>query len=134
MLRVLFFTFLAICMASCNSEVRAVKSAIDKTYFGFTKMDELQKEKEDIYSIPVHPTRLKEYVDVNVAHEFVMTRYIFTTNGGVYRTFYIIDLTESAVILKDNEFSAFYEPIAKELLGGDVEWMRGDNTVELMKF
>lgn len=132
MLRVLFFVIVAISVAGCNSEERAVKAAIDKTYFGFTKMSELQKQKEDVYSIRVPQSMIKQYIEVDAGHEFAMTRYIFKTSAGVYRTFYIVDLTESTVVLKDNEFTAFYEPIAKELLGGDVEWMRGDNTADLM--
>lgn len=122
---------------SCASKEDKVKEIIDESYFGMhriKKMKEIEKLKEDIYSLPIHYTIVQKYVDVNEGNEYEITRYIYKTDKGANRIFYLIDYTNGKVIEKSSDANAFFKPILVETLGRNIEHMEGDNLMELMRY
>ncbi len=128
---------LALVLISCSSKEDRVTAIIDNSYYGIhglKKMNELDKIKEDVLSLPVHYTMLEKYIEVNKENEYEIVRYIYKTNDGTYRMFYLIDLTEEKIIEKSSDYNTFFKPIATEILGDNLGDIEGNNLMDLMRF
>jgi len=138
----ILLTSFTLLTTSCQTEKSVeqkdeVKSIINDSYYGIhllRKMSELNIIQDDIFSLPIHYSMLDGYIDVTPDHKYHITRYIYKTNDGVYRIFFIIDLTDERVVEKNSEYSAFFEPLTKKILGDNAVNMEGNNTVEIMKY
>lgn len=140
-MKIKFLVVLSIVLVSCTSKEQKVKEIINNTnvgIFNVKKMSEIEKLKEDIYSLPVHYSIVQKYADIKENNEFEITRYIYKTSEGANRMFYLIDLTDKKVIDRSNNFNTFYEPIAKEILGNSINIdlidLEGNNLMELMRY
>jgi len=136
MKRIILLT-LTLILTSCASKEDKVKEIIDDSYFGtynLKKMSEIEKLKEDIFSLPVHYTMVEKFTDVNKESEYEIARYIYKTYDGANRMFYLIDMTNKKVIDKSSDYNDFFKPIATEILGENLGDMEGNNLMELMRY
>tara|TARA_Y100000815_G_C13063622_1_gene395355 strand:+ start:43 stop:453 length:411 start_codon:yes stop_codon:yes gene_type:complete len=133
----IFLLILTLILTSCASKEDKVKAIIDNSYFGIynsRKMSEIEKLKEDIFSLPIHYTIVEKYATVNKENKHEIVRYIYKTNDGVYRTFYLIDMTNKKVIEKSSDYNDFFRPILTEILGENSGDMEGNTLMELMRY
>lgn len=122
---------------SCSSKQNKIREVIDDSFVGINKvkkMGAIKKLKEDIYSLPVHYTIVEKYADVEKDNRYEIVRYIYKTDKGVNRMFYLIDFTNRKVIRKSNDFENFFEPIVSEILGENLGDVKGENLMELMRY
>ena len=127
----------AILLASCASEEDRIKSIIDDSYYGIyelNKMSEIEKQDEHVYSLKVHYSRVEKYAPIDKESDYVMVRYIYKTYEGVYRIFYLIDMTNRKVIDKSSDYNDFFRPVASEILGDNIWDMEGNNIIDLMSY
>ncbi len=132
----IIFSTLIMVFTSCTSKEDKVKAIIDESYFGIhnlKKMNEIEKLKEDIFCLPVHYSIVSQFTDVNKDNEYEIARYIYQTNQGANRMFYLIDMTDNKVIDKSSDFNEFFKPIATEILGDNLGDIEGNNLMELMR-
>ena len=128
---------LTLILTSCASKKVKVKEIIDDSYFGIynlKKMSEIEKLKEDIFSLPVHYTLVEKFADVNKESEYEIARYIYKTYDGANRMFYLIDMTNKKMIDKSSDYNDFFKPIATEIIGENLGDMEGNNLMELMRY
>jgi hypothetical protein len=136
-MKTLFLPLALLILASCNTTEQNVKTIIDDSYFGtygLKKMSDINKLDEDIYSLTVHSSIITDFTtsEVKTGNEFKIVRYIFKTDKGVYRMFYLLDISAEVVLEKSNDFDAFFEPIASAMLKTNVSFMKGDNVAEII--
>lgn len=121
---------------SCSKEAK-IKKIIGESYYGIyrmTKMKEIKKLKEDIASFPIHYTVVQKYVDVESDNDYEVVRYIYKTNKGAHRMFYLINMTQKYIVRKSSDFEDFYAPILRETLGDNAAYLNGDNLMELYRY
>ena len=136
MKRIILLTIILI-ITSCSTKEDKIKEIIDNSYYGIyqiKKMSEIKKLKEDIFSLPVHYTMVEKYTEIEKNNEYEITRYIYKTEKGANRMFYLIDFTNNKVIDKSSDFNEFFKPIAIEILGENIGDMEGNNLMELMRY
>ena len=124
-------------ITSCATKEDKIKEIIDNSYYGIyqvKKMSEIKKMKEDIFSLSVHYTMVEKYTEIEKDNEYEIARYIYKTDKGANRMFYLINTTNKRVIDKSSDFNEFFEPIATEILGGNIGDMEGNNLMELMRY
>lgn len=121
-------------IVSCTSKEDKIKEIIGESYYGMsmTKLNEIEKLQEDIFSLPIHYSVVQKHIEVEEGNEYEIVRYIYKTSRGVHRMFYIIDYTNKKVVEKSSDYDYFFSPIAKEILGESARNMKGDNTIVLM--
>jgi len=69
----------AFVLISCSSKEDRVKAIIDNSYYGIhrlVKMSEIDKLKQDFFSLPVHYSMLEKYIDVTNENDYEIVRYI----------------------------------------------------------
>jgi hypothetical protein len=127
----------AFVLISCSSKEDRVKAIIDNSYYGIhrlVKMSEIDKLKQDFFSLPVHYSMLENYIDVTNENDYEIVRYIYKTNDGAYRMFYLVDLTDKKILDKSSDYNAFFKPIATKILGDNLGDMEGNNLMDLMRY
>lgn len=140
MKKIFLLTISSFLLISCTSKKEKIKKIIDNSYFGIyglKEMKEIDKLREDIYSLPVHYTIVQKYNNnIEKGDKYEITRYIYKTYEGVYRIYYLIDLTDKEIVNKSSDFKEFYAPIASDILGNnmDIEMLKGDNLMQLMRY
>jgi len=130
--------------ASCTSKEEKndalVKEIIGNSYYGInftSKIKDVEKIKEDILSLSIHYIPLEKFIDVNEYSEYKLTRHIYKTRKGVYRMFYIIDLTNKQIVKKSNDYNVFFKPLLIEISGKEPLEnldLKGDNLMQLMRY
>lgn len=130
------FLFIIFVVASCNFKENKIKNIIGESYYGIsmTKMNEIDIKKEDIYSLPIHYTVVKKFNDVNDGNEYEIVRYIFKTDIGAHRMFYLIDFTNKEIVDKSSDYNDFFAPMTKEIFGENAPDLEGNNLMELMRY
>jgi hypothetical protein len=129
---ILFFT-----LYSCKSKDEKIKSIIEDSYFGvhaLVKMKDLNILNDNLLSLPVHYTMIEEYNEVNKDGEYEIVRYMYKTESGVFRIFYIVSLNNEMIIYKSSNENEFFIPIIKKIFGDriDPELYLGNDLIELM--
>lgn len=133
----LIIILLTLVLTSCSSKEDKVKAIIDNSYYGvhgLKKMSEIDKLKDDIFTLPVHYSIVEQYAEVNKESEYEIVRYIYKTQDGAYRIFYLVDLTAKKVVDKSSDFNDFFKPIATEILGENLGDLEGNNLMEVMRY
>jgi len=69
---------------------------------------------------------LEDYSGYNEEEEYHLARHIYDEGFERKRTFYVINLTEETVILVDDHYNTFFEPIASRMLGKAMTDLSGD--------
>ncbi len=130
------FLLILLFFVSCNSKENKIKAIINNSYYGLgmTKLNEIEKLQEDIFSLPVHYTIVQKHEEIEEGDEYEIVRYIYKTGKGVHRMFYLVDYTKERVVKKSSDYEDFFAPISKDILGESALNMRGDNTMELMRY
>lgn len=130
------FVLILLFFVSCNSKENKIKEIINDSYYGLSmnKLSEIEKIQEDIFSLPVHYTIVQKFENVAEGDEYEIVRYIYKTDRGVHRMFYLVDYTKEQVVKKSSDYDDFFAPISKEILGESALNMKGDNTMELMRY
>jgi len=131
-----------ITLISCNSKNsktndNKVKRVIGESYygtFGIKKMKDIEKLKEDVFSLPVHYSIVEKYVLDVKENDYKIVRHIYKDNRGANRIFYLIDITEEMVVDKSSNSNDFFLPIAEEILGKNLGDIEGNNLLELMRY
>ncbi|WP_044403400.1 hypothetical protein [Lacinutrix sp. Hel_I_90] len=136
MKKIIYFIIILL-VSACSSDKEDIKHIIDNSYFGMhkmKKMEDIKKLKENIYSLPVYYSFLEKYVEAYPDNDYRITRYIYKTEKGAYRMFYLIDVTNKKVLLKSNDVKDFFEPLAIEILGERVGDLEGNNLMDIMAY
>ena len=123
-------------LTSCTSKEEKVKEIIGNSHYGLSmnKLNEIEKMQEDIFSLPIHYSIIQKFENIEEGNEYEIVRYIYKTSRGVHRMFYLVDFTKERVVKKSSDYDDFFGPISKEILGESASSMRGDNTMELMRY
>lgn len=135
----ILFLYLVLIFSSCkDSDEVIIKNIIDKSYFGIfdlKKMNEIDKTKENIYNIKVHGSIIQKYVeDVNPESSFSLVRYIYKTEEGISRIYFIVNLTDGVIISKSSNVNDFFKPICLEIFGNDdIGDLEGNNLMHTMQ-
>ena len=128
------------CVSKEEKNDALVKEIIENSYYGIdlsTKIKDIQKIKEDLLSLAVHYTHLEKFIDIDKNSEYKFSRHIYKTNKGVYRMFYIIDLTQKKIIKSSNDYNAFFRPLLIELSGKEPDKyldFSGDRLMQTFRF
>ncbi|MGJ8760402.1 MAG: hypothetical protein ACSHXA_07630 [Polaribacter sp.] len=132
------YLLLIIVFISCKSDMDIIIDLVFETKLtpnSNTKLKDLKTIDEDMYILPISPILIKEFhKSVTEQNEYYTVRYLLKTNTGVYRMFYLIDLTKKKILLKSNKFEDFYKPINQKIFSGDIEYMKGDNLLEIYRY
>lgn len=124
-------------LISCESKDDIVKEVIDNSYFGIyelNKMGDIEKSKEDIFSLAMHYTIVKDYIDIDNENKYVIVRHIYKTDKGANRIFYLIDITDRILVKKSSDPESFFLPMGKEILGENTGDLIGNNLFELYRY
>lgn len=141
--RVLLILIIAVSLASCKSDENKIKEIIDESYFGvhhIKKMKDLNIIENDIYNLPTHHSIVTKILGNKIEkldqdNDYFVTRHIYKTSKGVFRIFYLVDLTNEVILKKSSDYNDFYLPIVHEILGNKHDdSILGNSKIELMKY
>lgn len=132
------FSFTAlVLLLSCKSEEITIKDIISEgTYkrYSINKIKDAKILKEDISPMVFHYSLLGSSKE---NHTYYLVRYIFKTDDGAYRMFYVIDYTDKVIVDQSRhaeDFYYIYEGVFKENAHKYFEIFKGDNTFDLMRY
>lgn len=133
----IIFLILIVTLNSCQSKHNKVKNIISESYFGMhglVRMKELNILNDNLFNLPVHYSMIQEFNEVKEDGEYEIVRYIYKTESGVFRIFYIVSLNDESVIYKSSDENEFFIPIVKKIFGNKInpELYLGNDLISIM--
>jgi hypothetical protein len=134
----MIFALLIVFAFGCSegvTEKEKVKTIIYNSNYGalsLKKIKDLNILKDDLFYFPAHSLMIDGY-NTNDENEYLLARYIFKTDIGVGRMFYLIDFTNNSIIDKSSVSNDFYLPISEKIFGNNSYDIEGENLMYLMR-